>query len=70
VLKGGEVVVEDGVVLSEPDGRTFVLSPDFDPGRLPAIREWFERDYSIRFANYAIPAEALPTAEVVAVGGG
>ena len=68
VLKAGEVVVEDGLVLAEPTGRTFVLSPGYDPGRLPAIRAWFERDYSVRFANYAIDPDELPTAEVVACG--
>ncbi|RUL88656.1 formylmethanofuran dehydrogenase subunit A [Tautonia sociabilis] len=65
VLKAGELVVDDGLVVSEPAGRTFTVSPEFDPGRLPAIRAWFERDYSIRFANYAIPADDLPAAEVV-----
>lgn len=69
VFKSGAMVVEDGIVVAEPVGRTFVASPGYDPGRLPAIREWFERDYSVRFANYAIPADALPTAEVVAGGG-
>ena len=68
VFKGGELVVDDGIVVAETIGRTFVLSPEYDPGRLPGIRDWFERSYSIQFANYAIPAESLPTAEVVASG--
>ena len=68
VLKAGELVVDDGRVIAEPPGRVFTTDPAFDPGRLPAIRSWFERDYSLRFANYAIDPDELPNAEVVSTG--
>ncbi|MEW4570638.1 formylmethanofuran dehydrogenase subunit A [Tautonia sp. JC769] len=69
VFKGGELVVDDGIVVAETKGRTFVLSPEFDPGRLPGIRDWFEQSYSVQFANYALRPDELPTAEVVPSGG-
>jgi formylmethanofuran dehydrogenase subunit A len=69
VVKSGTLVVEDGIVIAEPAGRTLVVSPDFDPGRIPAIRDWFERDYSVRFANYPIAPESIPRAESVTCSG-
>lgn len=68
VIKAGAIVVEDGVSLAEPAGRRFVAAPGYDEGRIPAIREWFERDYSVRFANYAIDPDEVPGA--VAIAGG
>jgi formylmethanofuran dehydrogenase subunit A len=69
VVKSGTLVVEDGIVIAEPAGRTLVVSPDFDPGRIPAIRDWFERDYSVRFANYPIAPESIPRAVSVTCSG-
>jgi len=65
VLHSGVIVAERGIVTGESAGRTFVTAPEFDEGRLPAIREWFERDASIRFANYPLQPDELTAAETI-----
>ncbi len=53
VLKGGETIVDDGEIRAAPAGQTFTTTPTYDAERVPALRDWFEQHYSIRFANYA-----------------
>ncbi|MCC6492699.1 MAG: formylmethanofuran dehydrogenase subunit A [Pirellulales bacterium] len=52
VIKGGELIVEQGEIRGAPHGDTLCNSPAFDAERLPAVQEWFENHYSLRFANY------------------
>jgi formylmethanofuran dehydrogenase subunit A len=54
VIKGGEVIVENGEVRRDLYGRTLFVSPGFDAGVLPDIRKWFEAYYTIQFANYPV----------------
>lgn len=56
VLKAGEVIVEDGEVRQTVFGPVQTVEPDFDAGRMPGLKEWFERKYTVRFANYAVGA--------------
>jgi formylmethanofuran dehydrogenase subunit A len=56
VIKGGETVVDQGEFRGTPDGGTIFNRPAYDADRLPAVREWFENHYSIRFKNYPIDA--------------
>jgi len=65
VIKDGEVVVRDGQLLQEKPGRTLYVSPDYDPTIRVAIKEHFERTYTISFENYAVQNEYLPHSEVV-----
>lgn len=59
VLKAGEVIVEDGEVRQTVFGPVQTVEPDFDAGRMPGLKEWFERKYTVRFANYAVGAHEL-----------
>ena len=54
VIKGGEVVVEQGEVRQDLYGKTLHVAPAFDEGALPDIRKWFESYYTIQFANYPV----------------
>lgn len=51
VIKGGIVVVDDGDLVSCPDGETFFISPDYDPEILPDLKVRFERTGSVAFRN-------------------
>jgi formylmethanofuran dehydrogenase subunit A len=54
VLKGGEVIVEDGEIRNQVFGRTLHVAPTFDADIVPDIRKWFEANYTIQFANYPV----------------
>jgi formylmethanofuran dehydrogenase subunit A len=70
VVKGGEVVVEDGQVCREAEGRTFYVEPAYDSGMLSELRKWFADFYTIEFANYPVDLEYLPRPERVATAAG
>jgi formylmethanofuran dehydrogenase subunit A len=59
VMKAGEVIVEQGEIRAAPAGSTLYTSPDYDVQRLPELRDWFERNYSVRLANYALNDDEL-----------
>lgn len=69
VLKGGEVLVENGEIRRSIDGATLHVRPDFDEGAVPSIREWFESRYSVQFANYPVVDEELGEQVEVATKG-
>ena len=54
VLKGGEVIVEQGEIRQEVFGRTLHADTTYDEGVLPDIQKWFESCYTIQFANYPV----------------
>jgi formylmethanofuran dehydrogenase subunit A len=59
VLKGGEVVVEQGEIRQDLFGQTLHVAPEFDQGAVPDIKKWFETYYTIQFANYPVDASHL-----------
>jgi formylmethanofuran dehydrogenase subunit A len=59
VIKGGEVVVEQGEVRQDLYGRTLHVAPEYDSGAVPDIKKWFEAYYTIQFANYPVDASHL-----------
>jgi formylmethanofuran dehydrogenase subunit A len=63
VIKGGEVVVEQGEVRRDLYGRTLHVAPVYDEGVLPDIKKWFETYYTIQFANYPVDAAYLSPGE-------
>jgi formylmethanofuran dehydrogenase subunit A len=65
VLKGGDVIVDQGELRAAPQGRTLHVAPAYDPSAEDHIREWFEQYYSIRFRNYPVGEEYLHEAEVI-----
>jgi formylmethanofuran dehydrogenase subunit A len=56
VIKGGEVVVEQGEIRKDVEGCTLHVEPEYDAGVLPDIKKWFESYYTIQFANYPVDA--------------
>jgi formylmethanofuran dehydrogenase subunit A len=67
VLKDGEVVVRDGELVRERVGRTFYVSPSFNPGIEKDLRTHFEETYTISFDNYPVAPDYLPHGEVIPV---
>jgi formylmethanofuran dehydrogenase subunit A len=63
VLKGGEVVVEEGDIRKVVDGREFVVRPSYDPKVEEYLRPLFEQYYTIAFDNYPVEEERLEGAD-------
>ncbi len=70
LIKGGEVVLDDGELRRWPEGRTLHVAPEGDPEADLAIAEWFERSSSIAFANYPVRDEEVANPLAVAAGTG
>ncbi len=69
VIHHGDVVVDDGEVLSSNAGTLFHVEPEFDLDVVPDIQEWFEEHYTIRFNNYPVDSSYLQKHESIAPGG-
>jgi formylmethanofuran dehydrogenase subunit A len=65
VIKGGEIVVEDGELRGEARGRTLVVQPVYDEMVEDYLRQVFDRHYTVSFENYAIDLAFLGRTEVV-----
>jgi formylmethanofuran dehydrogenase subunit A len=59
VIKGGEVVVEEGQIRTVVQGREFVVRPAFDAGIEDYLRPVFQQLYTISFDNYPVEAERV-----------
>ena len=73
VFSRGELVVEEGEIRRDCSGRTFHVAPTYDESAVDDIREWFEKYYTIQFANYAVDDHYLGEQQTVATavaGGG
>ena len=64
VIKGGEIVVEDGEIRGASQGREFIVRPRFDEKIEEYLRPLFQKVYTISFDNYAVEMERLAGAEV------
>jgi formylmethanofuran dehydrogenase subunit A len=64
VIKGGEVVVEEGDIRHVVDGREFVIQPTFDPAIEDYLRPLFQQFYTMSFENYPVELERLEHADV------
>jgi formylmethanofuran dehydrogenase subunit A len=64
VLKGGEIVIEDGEIRSTPDGRELLFQPTYDPAIEEFIRPRFEDCYTMSFENYRVELERIEHREV------
>ena len=65
VVKAGQVIVDNGEILSSENGKTLHVRPEYDPGQEAGIAEWFEQYYSIRFRNYPVGDEYLHAPQTV-----
>ena len=59
VIKGGEIVIEDGEIREAPSGREFLVKPPCDPGIDDFMRPLFEDCYTMQFENYPVEIERI-----------
>jgi formylmethanofuran dehydrogenase subunit A len=59
VIKGGEVVLEEGEIRNPVAGRGFVVRPTFDEKIEDYIRPLFQQYYTMSFENYPVEMERL-----------
>jgi formylmethanofuran dehydrogenase subunit A len=59
VIKGGEVVVEEGEIRKVTDSREFVVRPAFDEQIEGYLRPLFQQYYTISFDNYPVEVERI-----------
>ncbi|TWT52060.1 Formyltransferase/hydrolase complex Fhc subunit A [Thalassoglobus neptunius] len=59
VIRRGEVIVDDGDLRSDSEGKLLHVSPGYDEDAVPHIRKWFEESYSIQFRNYPVDLSHL-----------
>ena len=64
VIKGGEVVVEEGEVRHVTDGREFIVHPAGDEHIEDYLRPLFQKVYTISFDNYPVEIERLRHPEI------
>jgi formylmethanofuran dehydrogenase subunit A len=64
VLKGGEVVVEEGEVRQVVEGRGFVIRPSYDEKIADYLRPLFQQYYTMSFDNYPVELERVEHADV------
>jgi formylmethanofuran dehydrogenase subunit A len=59
VIKGGEIVIEEGEIRGTPEGREFIVQPAYDPGTDEFLRPLFEDKYCMSFENYPVEMERI-----------
>jgi len=64
VIKGGEVVVEEGEIRTVANGRQFVVRPAFDEQIEAYLRPLFQKVYTMSFDNYPVEIDRIKGAEV------
>jgi formylmethanofuran dehydrogenase subunit A len=65
VIKGGEIVVEDGEIRAFVDGQKYFVQPEFDPAIEQGLGPLFAQYYTVSLENYPVPAEHLGPSEGV-----
>src|SRR5262245_1468225 len=68
VIKGGDVVVEEGDIRHVNQGREFVVRPTFDEKIEEYLRPLFQQYYTISFDNYPVEMERIERPEIRACG--
>ena len=64
VIKGGEIVVEEGEIRHTVPGRGFVVQPTYDTQIENYLRPLFQQYYTMSFDNYPVEMERIAGAEV------
>lgn len=59
VIKGGEIVVEEGDVRAVSNGREYIVRPEFDEEITEYLRPLFQKVYTMSFENYPVEMERL-----------
>lgn len=64
VIKGGQIVVEEGEVRGTADSREFIVHPECDASIEEYLRPLFQKVYTISFENYPVEMERLRHPEI------
>jgi formylmethanofuran dehydrogenase subunit A len=64
VIKGGEIVIEDGEIRATPHGREFLVQPSYDETIEEFLRPLFEDCYTMSFENYPVELERIERPEI------
>src|SRR5207249_9528266 len=64
VIKGGEVVLEEGEIRQTPQGREFLVQPAHDKGIVDYLRPVFQQYYTMSFDNYPVEMERVARPEI------
>ena len=59
VFSHGTIIIEDGEIREITDGRTMLVKPAYSEDATPVIREWFDRNSTLQFANFAVDAHDI-----------
>ncbi len=70
LIKGGQVVLDDGDLRESADGSLLHVAPERDGLAEAEIADWFNHRSSIRFANYGMGDDEVANTRRVEVGGG
>lgn len=65
VIKGGEIVIEEGEIRETPEGREFLARPSYDPATDEFMKPLFEECYTMSFENYPVELERIERAEIM-----
>ena len=66
VISRGEVIIDDGEMVSDRNGTTFHVAPSYDEAAVADIQDWFEKYYTIQFRNYPVDDHYLANPEAIA----
>ena len=64
VIKGGEIVIEDGDIRATPEGRELVVKPAYEESIEQFLKPLFEDYYTMQFENYPVEMHRVENAEV------
>jgi formylmethanofuran dehydrogenase subunit A len=64
VIKGGEIVVEEGDIRNVHQGREFIVKPVFDEKIEDYLRPLFQQVYTMSFENYPVELERIERPEI------
>jgi formylmethanofuran dehydrogenase subunit A len=64
VIKGGEVMIEDGEIRETPDGHEFIIEPSYESDNEDFLRPRFEDLYTMQFENYPVEIERIDNPEI------
>jgi formylmethanofuran dehydrogenase subunit A len=65
VVKDGVVVVINGTLVRERQGKTLYVAPAYDPGIEADIRQHFRNNYTVSFDNFSVHADHFPHREML-----
>ena len=64
VIKGGEIVVEEGDIKNVRSGHEFVVKPTFDEKIEDFLKPVFQQQYTMSFENYPVELERVHGSQV------